>query len=95
MIEASGPCDALSMARSMGRPTDLLISDIGLHAAKTGVDLAHEIVADNPSMKVMLISGGGFPEDGIPAEWRFLAKPFPLMVFLDCVNELCRSVRAA
>jgi DNA-binding NtrC family response regulator len=95
VIEASSPYGALSIARSIGRPIDLLVSDIDLHAAKTGLELAREIAANNPSAAVLLMSGGDSPVGAIPAEWRFLAKPFPLEVLLDCVSELCRCVRPA
>ena len=88
VLEASDPDSALSIAHSIGRPIDLLISDIGLHAAKTGIELAREISAGEPSTKILLMSGGDFRENSFPAEWRFLAKPFPLLVFLDCVNDL-------
>ena len=75
-------------------PIDVLISDIALSADKNGIDLARGIGADHPAMRVLLISGGDIPESGIPTEWRFLAKPFPLAVFLDCVHELCPAAVA-
>jgi DNA-binding NtrC family response regulator len=77
------------MARSAGRAVDMLISDIALSADRNGIQLASELAAEHPSMRVLLISGGDLPEGGIPTEWRFLAKPFPLAVFLDCVHDLC------
>jgi len=95
VIEASSPYGALSIAGSIGRPIDLLISDIDLHSAKTGIEVAREIAANNPSVAVLLMSGGASPVGAIPMEWRFLAKPFPLEVFLDCVRELGRCVKPA
>jgi DNA-binding NtrC family response regulator len=92
--EAASPAEALSMARAAGRPVDVLISDISLSADMNGIDLAREIATEHPAMRVLLISGGDVPEGGIPTEWRFLAKPFPLAVFLDCVHELCPAAVA-
>ena len=89
VMEAASPEEALSMARSVGRPIDMLISDIALSADKNGIDLAREIAAEYSAVRVLLISGGDLPESGIPAGWRFLAKPFPLAAFLDCVHDFC------
>jgi DNA-binding NtrC family response regulator len=93
VVEASSPETARTIARTMGRPIDLLISDIDLGSQTTGVDLAHEFAANDPALKVLLMSGSDFPPHAIPLAWRFLAKPFPIAIFLECVNELCASVR--
>jgi DNA-binding NtrC family response regulator len=90
VAEAGDPYIALSMARAAGGPIDLLISDINLSTFINGIDLACELAVTNPSMKVLLISGTDSPEFEIPATWRFLAKPFTMQSFLDCVNALCR-----
>lgn len=94
IIGASNPEAAIKMARAIGRPVDLLISDIDLGADKSGVDVAREIGRENPSMKVLLMSGGEFPQCDVPAEWRFIGKPFPIATFLNCVNELFHSLQA-
>jgi hypothetical protein len=46
----------LSKASAIGRPVHLLISDIDLAARKTGIDLAREPAANDPSMSVVLMS---------------------------------------
>ena len=91
VIDAADPDAAVSLARRIGRPIGLLISDINLGAAKNGIDLARELCDIHPSMKVLLMSGDECPQGEIPAAWRFLAKPFPVTVFADCVSALCRS----
>jgi DNA-binding NtrC family response regulator len=91
--EASDPFTALSIAHRNGRPIDLLISDIDLSATRTGVDLARELTASNPSIRVLLISAADCPQFELPRPWRFLSKPFQLSEFLNCVNELCASVK--
>jgi DNA-binding NtrC family response regulator len=94
VAEAADPYTALSMARSVGGPIDLLISDIDLSTFLNGVDLARELAITNPSMNVLLISGGDCPQCQIPATWRFLPKPFSIQSLLDCVNALCHPVSA-
>jgi DNA-binding NtrC family response regulator len=89
VAEAGDPYIALSMARVAGGPIDLLISDINLSTFINGIDLARELAVTNPSMKVLLISAADSPQSEIPSTWRFLAKPFSMQSFLDCVNVLC------
>lgn len=91
VVDTADPYAALSIARKIGRPIDLLISDINLSAGISGVDLARELAVTNPSMKVLLMSGGDSTQYEISPAWQFLAKPFPIEVFLDCVNALCCS----
>ena len=91
VLEAAEPDVALSLAHTIGRPIDLLVSDIDLRAAKTGIDLARELARSYPPMAVLLISARDLPEPDLPAEWRFLAKPFPVPALVDCVRELCGS----
>jgi two-component system, response regulator PdtaR len=95
VVEAGSPGEAFAIARELGRPIDLLISDIELGDAKTGIDLAGEIAAGNPLMQVLLISGRDRPPREIPPGWRFLAKPFAIAAFLECVRKLCYPVATA
>jgi DNA-binding NtrC family response regulator len=89
VIDAADPDSALCKAAEFGHPIDVLISDINLSSTRTGVDLAHQMVALYPSVHVLLMSATDFPRYDIPPAWRFLPKPFPMPVFLDCVNDLC------
>jgi DNA-binding NarL/FixJ family response regulator len=90
VAEAADPYAALSLARKVGRPIDLLISDIHLSAVTNGVDLARELAILHPSMNVLLLSGADRPPYRLPVTWRFLPKPFTIESFLDCVGALCR-----
>lgn len=92
VIEAADPESAYSKTAELAQPIDVLISDIHLSARTTGIDLAHEIVARHPSAKVLLMSAADCAQSDIPPEWSFLAKPFPIAVFLDCVTSLCPSL---
>jgi CheY-like chemotaxis protein len=89
VIESSSPDDALVLARQLEYRIDLLISNIDLANAKTGMDAAREIVAKNPSARVLLMSGRRTPPRDIPPGWRFLSIPFPTAAFLNCVSQLC------
>ncbi|HLI86794.1 MAG TPA: hypothetical protein VKV17_23005 [Bryobacteraceae bacterium] len=73
----------------------LLISDIELGDTKTGIDLAAELASGCPLMRVLLISGRDGPPRDIPAESRYLAKPFAIAAFLESVRQLCYPVAAA
>ena len=89
VTEAADPHAALLMARNIGGPIDLLISDIDLRASINGVDLARALARANPSMNVLLISAVERPPSWIPETWRFLAKPFTLESFLASIGPLC------
>jgi DNA-binding NtrC family response regulator len=93
VIESSNPHNALFLARQLECRIDLLISNIDLGDAKTGMDLAREIVESNPSIRVLLMSGRRrVPPCGIPPAWTFLSIPFPTAAFLNCVSQLCSSL---
>jgi DNA-binding NtrC family response regulator len=95
VVDTADPYAALSIAQKLGRPIDLLISDINLSAGIDGIDLARKLATTNPSMKVLLMSAGHCPQHEISPAWQFLAKPFPIEVLLECVNALCHSEAAA
>jgi DNA-binding NtrC family response regulator len=95
VIEASDAHQALTAAEVLRSPVRLLVSDIGLPGGKNGIDLAREMTARDPSLRVLLMSAGDFPQCDVPPSWRFLPKPFPIGEFLDLVNELCRSFKPA
>jgi DNA-binding NtrC family response regulator len=86
IIESSNPQEALVRARELAYRIDLLISNID---SKTGMDFVHEMVANNPSTGVLLMSGRETLPCDIPRAWRFLSIPFLTAAFLDCVSELC------
>ncbi|HLK64443.1 MAG TPA: hypothetical protein VKU19_13450 [Bryobacteraceae bacterium] len=91
VLDSAAPDLALSLARSIGRPIDLLVSDIDLGAAQSGIDLAYELARSGSLVAVLLISGRDAAPYDLPPGWRFLAKPFPVPDFLQCVSELCRA----
>ncbi len=92
VVDAADPYAALSSAEKMNQPIDLLISDMDLNSPMNGVGLARKLSALNPSMKVLLISGCDDPQARIPSAWKFLAKPFHIEPFLNCIIPLNHSV---
>jgi two-component system, cell cycle sensor histidine kinase and response regulator CckA len=71
---------------------DLLVSDVVL-PGRRGDELAGDLLARAPSLRVLLVSG--FPRDGefsaLPAERvRRLAKPFSFVQLHDTLDELLR-----
>lgn len=93
VIESTSPHNALFLARQLERRIDLLISNIDLGDAKTGMDLAREIVESNPSIRVLSMSGGRkVPPCDVPPAWAFLSIPFPTEAFLNSVSQLSRSL---
>ena len=94
VMEAASPKAALLMALALDRPIDLLVSDIELADAKSGTDLAREVTAASPTTDILLMSGRDCPPCNIPAEWRFLSKPFPTAALLDCVRALLGQLEA-
>jgi DNA-binding NtrC family response regulator len=91
LVDVADPFTALSSARSMDSPIELLISDIDLSSSMNGIDLARQLLFANPSMKVLLMSGSDGPPAEMPRNWRFVSKPFSIQSFLDCVLDLYPS----
>ena len=92
VLHAGSPQAALETARGSVRPIDLIISDIDLRDAKTGIDVSLQICRENPFVKVTLLSGRDRRPENIPDDWRFLAKPFLVRDLLDCIDALTSAV---
>ena len=92
VIQAEDPYAAASLARAAGQPIDLLITDADLGANMTGIDLARQLVAGQPSMAVLLMSARDLPLSILPRAWQFLEKPFPIAELLHRVDELCGDI---
>ena len=88
VIEAADAESALRLARSTQIPVRLLISDIRLGPGIDGVQLARELEAISPGVKIVLVSGYESQGQGLPSEWRFVAKPFALDELIAVLSEL-------
>lgn len=90
-LHAAGPAEAREISRTSGRRIDLLLTDV-IMPGTNGRDLAAQIMATHPSVRVLYMSGYtadiisrlGVLDEGI----TFIQKPFT-------VAELARKVRLA
>jgi signal transduction histidine kinase/FixJ family two-component response regulator len=89
---ASGPA-ALKLCRSRSFPIDLLLTDIIMPEGVTGRELAEQLRADNPKLKVIFTSGYSGDVLGQDTEFvrqtstRFIAKPCSPQVLLQTVRQ--------
>jgi CheY-like chemotaxis protein len=91
VLAARDPADAKARASSFDGTIDLLLTDVVMPGG-TGRDLALEMRASRPTMKVLYISG--YPEHGSPPGSvlepgaPFLPKPFTREVLLRKIRDL-------
>ena len=89
VLEAPGGLEALRIGRALGRPVDLLVTDVVM-PGMTGVSLAREYLAEALTTRVLYLSGypeGTVTQHGIvPDGVELLTKPFD-------IQELSRRVR--
>ena len=79
-VSSQDPEDAISRIRQM--PFDLLITDLNLNAARSGLDVLRTFTTERPACPVILISGFGTLETAIDAvragAFDFISKPFEI-----------------
>ncbi len=90
VVEAGSAEEALAAAEAHGQPFDLLLTDVML-PGMLGPELARQMYAAQPSLKVLYISGYT-PDEAVrsgdsPPGARFLPKPFTLGALLSKVRE--------
>lgn len=68
----------------------VVFSDVKLPGARTGLDLAHAILADHPNVRVLLTSGVSPSPDAVPGV-TLLKKPY----FLYDIERRIRSLMAS
>ncbi len=91
VLAASGAGEALATVSSLGRPVDLLITDVILTDA-TGPELAERLLETHPGLRILFASGysdeavarQGLITQGSP----FLEKPFTVDTLLERVGEV-------
>lgn len=91
VLTAKNGGDALEMARSLGKPPDLLLTDVVMPAMK-GPELAEALRARLPELKILYMSG--YADDAVIRRSRqqsavsFLQKPFSARLLARKVREL-------
>jgi CheY-like chemotaxis protein len=88
VLVACDGVEALGISREYAGKIDLLITDIDM-PRMNGLELARQIIADRPGIRLLLISGVGAPEDsaGLP----FIAKPFNIGELKAKVNTVLNT----
>jgi two-component system, cell cycle sensor histidine kinase and response regulator CckA len=75
VLTATSGEDALEQSRSFKNEIHLLLSDFQMKGM-TGIDLATQITAERPKIKVLLMSGYTAGMLVLNEGWHFLPKPF-------------------
>lgn len=98
VLLARRPQEAIDLASSHAGVIDLLVTDMVL-PGMNGKDVADQIRAKRPSIRILFISG--YPGEAMLMEplrkhgAGFLHKPFPKRLFLDTVRALATASPAA
>lgn len=93
ILSASGPIEALSIARKYSGDIHLLLTDVVM-PQKTGKELASELLKTRPATKVLYMSG--YTEDSIvhhgvlEPDIHFLPKPISAQMLIRSVEERFR-----
>ncbi|HVW84048.1 MAG TPA: response regulator [Bryobacteraceae bacterium] len=87
VIQASSGAEAIGLAASCETQIDLLLSDITMPGAVSGIDLATWFGRARPGTRVLLMSGWRDGPLALPADWHFLEKPFLPDRLIAEVNE--------
>src|SRR5881396_1011336 len=79
-VASQDPEDAI--ARMRDTAFDLVVTDLNLNAARSGLDVLRTLTAKSPAVPVILISGFGTLETAIDAvragAFDFISKPFEI-----------------
>ncbi len=75
LLMANSGADAIQQAKGFVHPIQVLLADFQMHGM-TGIELATELTAERPDIKVLLMSD--FPTGTLVLNdgWHFLPKPF-------------------
>jgi two-component system, cell cycle sensor histidine kinase and response regulator CckA len=86
-IEAASGDEAMLKARGCAQPIEALVSDIVM-PGMSGPELARNIGAAQPGIKVILISGYCEHPPSMDPDWEFLQKPFSPATLCDALDRL-------
>lgn len=86
VISASNGREALQKADAHDGSIDLLLTDLDMGEVG-GIELAWLLNQDRPELKVLLMSGGGAPNE-LGRGWEFLGKPFNASILIEKIDAL-------
>ncbi|HKN87656.1 MAG TPA: response regulator, partial [Nitrospiraceae bacterium] len=91
VLEAGCGEEAIRVSRECARPIHLLLVDV-IMPGMSGVELAPQIMASRPDMKVILMSGYGddqvFLNAALNPNTPFFHKPFTIEALIRKIEEL-------
>lgn len=88
VFEAANADEAIQVMES-GERVDLLVTDIQMPGSMSGLGLTRTIRSRWPDVQVMVTSGAIRPRaHELPADVRFLSKPFPAWKLADAAQRL-------
>jgi CheY-like chemotaxis protein len=85
-LEASDGIEAFTLVRRLAGRLDLIISDVQMPGGD-GVALARSVLAQFPSIPILLVSGDFQPSPNLKVE--FLEKPFRPTALLEIIRKMC------
>jgi two-component system cell cycle sensor histidine kinase/response regulator CckA len=90
VITADSGERALEQSGSFGGQIHLLLTDITM-PNMNGIDLATQIAAQRPEIKVVLMSGFNGDTFSLDQGWHYISKPFKPSQLITLVNGLLSS----
>ena len=90
VLSASSGQEALQKAKEFKSEIHLLLSDFQMDGM-TGIELATQLTAVRPDVKVLLMSGYPVGTFSLNEDWHFLPKPFLASQLLALVVRLFSS----
>ena len=88
VVEAANGAAALKLLAERD-DIGLLFTDVHMPGQPNGFALAHQVHADRPEIAIVVCSGLHEPGPGdLPAEARFIAKPFTPRTVLEAIKRL-------
>jgi two-component system cell cycle sensor histidine kinase/response regulator CckA len=91
LVEASTGKEALDVWRAKSRKIDLLLTDMMMPEGISGVDLAEQLLREQPDLKIIFTSGYSAneisPELLARSQARFLQKPYTHTALAKIVRD--------
>jgi CheY-like chemotaxis protein len=85
-LEASNGIDAFTLVTRLDGRLDLIITDVQMPDGD-GVALARSVLAQFPSIPILMVSGEFQPSPNLKVE--FLEKPFRPAALLEVIRKMC------